>query len=630
MNAMDDHSTTVVPFCGGALERAAAERLYDYAQNETARRALGGQRERYRQRLGEEFAALARWRLEPGVLLELAWVVRDLRNRGVVFGLGYGAQCGSLLLHLLGLHGVDPLEHDLPFVGFGQELRARRLHLRVSSRAEQAELAAGLRRFGRIPASGEIDQRALYIVVGREPAAAASAEMVRLRAQLDDRGGRATEIDPCAYVGGEADQTTLRALAAGATEGLFLVDEPQLREALKAAQPETLAAVAQLIAVCRDGAPRGLATHYLERRQQRSRAATEAPHPLLTEILESTHGLWLFTEQVVAAVARLTEGTWGDAVLACDGLREERYSREEGEWSQAVAAAIARVQALPSSRGLYLVRLLRQALAQTVERGAILPEVLEAYRQAYFKTRYPAIFYAARSNLLLTQLAPQGGVRYGDERPQARACAQRQALIGLCRRLRQQGVTLLPPDVNRSEWGFSVIDRRTVLFGLGAIAAIDRTLARRIVRARRNGGGYRSLMDLIARAYGGEVDRRWIEPLIFAGALDGVARSRSALLAELEQIAAVRPRSGWRATSGSAHAASGPPKVRLDVGPFALDPHWDAAADVARLPGGEAPDAVARPGWIFQRELDVLGCVPSCDYFPDAAAEGPVRLRAVT
>ncbi len=589
---MHDETATTIRFSGGALERAAWDRLWDTVDGEIARRALGARRERYRRRVEAEESALARLGLEPGVLLELSWLVRDLRGRGIAFGPGYGPQSGSLLFHLLGLNGVDPVDHGLPFLGFGRELEARRLHLRVPSRIEQAETVAALRHFGGRN-HGIDDARVVEVVVAVEPALAFTRDLERMARAVND--GRS--CDPLTWAYPWDDPETLRLISRGEMEGVHQFGDPPVRELLRQAAPRTLDEAVQVVTACREGGPPGFTRRYME-----ARAGTDRPplpHPWLEEVLGPTAHLWLFREQPVAALRQLLGCSWERALEWVQRLGLEGSEAGEGALSRQLGEAIANHVGVPRARGLFLVRILRQAAATTVDRASLLADATESYRQAFYKTHYPAVFQAARMNQVLAGVDPRSGLRYtAAQGGGATVCPMREEVVRLCDEALRDGLTVLPPDINRSEWGFTALDAETILFGLGAVAHIDRRWAGRMVQ-RRRGDPYRSFMDFCLRVFRGELDERIIEPLIFAGALDSLDRRRDRLRDTLTE-AQVVPGLHRRYTVDKAPGPAG----TVCQGP----------------PEGE--------GYDFQRELDVLGCVPSRLYFPEAAPSGR-RLRPV-
>ena len=584
---MDDDATVLVPFYGGAPERAAWDRLRAAAEEAGARRAVGAQRERYRRRCEQELAALARLGIEPAVLLELSAIVHDLAARGVAFGPGYGPQCGSWLLCALGLTGVDPLEHGLPFLGLGRELETRRLHLQVASRSEQAELAAAIRRHGGRHTGAVAAQPELEVVIGRDPALGLTREMARMARDLD--GGR--EWGPGRGACPWEDAQALRLMARGETEGVSVLDAGEVPAHLRRAAPRSLEEVVQVVAAAREGAPQGFLERYIRARTGAERP--EPPHPDLEPIVEPTAGIWLYREQIVEAVARLAGCGQEAAERAVQQLAEESAHAHEGQHSRELAGRIARTCAVPEARGLYLVRALRRALARAVDRAALLPGVIEAYRQAYYKAHYPAAFQAARLNAALARIAPEEGARYvGGSQGGVAPSPAREALVAVCREAVRGGITVLPPSVNRSLWRFRAQDRWTLRFGLGAIATIDRTTAERIVNYRRC-GTYRSVADLLERGLGGIPDARRLEALVFAGALDDLGGDRWRIWQQLQRVL-------------------DPDLMRQKTAELGVTP---VDTGVERLWQGGIPG----PGWCFQRELDVLACVPSRQYFPEPA-----------
>lgn len=587
-------ASTVIRFWGGAIERAAWDRLWDSVDGAIARRALGSRRARYRRRAEAEMAALARLGLEPAVLLELSWVVYDLRRRGVGFGPGDGPQTGSLILHLLGLTGVDPLDHDLPFLGFGHELESRRLHLRVPTRVEQAEVASALRNVGGVTRR-LADPRALELVIASEPHLAFNRELERMARDVE--GGRA--CDPATWAYPWDDPETLRLIARGETEGVLGFGEDPVREALRTAAPRSLEEAVHILAVARDGAPEGALAEYLAARSGQARPPL--PHPRLEEVLRPTAHLYLFREQRVDALARLLECSWEHAIELLRNLERGRDEQNgTGDLMEQIGGRIAQTVSVPHARGVYLLRQIRDAGARVVDRASLLARATEAYRQAFYKVHYPAVFHAARMNIVLTRTTPESGLRFGHAGPVA-PCPHRSELIALAQEAVRDGLTVLPPDINRSAWSFSAANSHTVLFGLGAIARTDRALADRVVRRRRN-EAYASLMDFCLRVFGGELSAERVEPLIHAGAFDGLRRDRQALLDELHQATGQAARPGRAAQQVTAPSAQTP------------------------LTG---PEAVCAEGLAFQRELDVLGCVPSRQYFPLDTPD-PQRLRPVT
>jgi DNA polymerase-3 subunit alpha len=145
-----------------------------------------------------------------------------------------------------------------------------------------------------------------------------------------------------------------------------------------------------------------------------------------------------------------------------------------------------------------------------------------AYQTAYLKSHFPAEFMAAA---LTSELADSARIV---------------TLIEECRRMRLE---ILPPDVNRSTWRFTLEDGR-IRFGLGAVRNVGQASVEAIVTARAGEGAFRDLFDLAMRVDARALNRRVLESLIAAGACDGLGPERGAMHAGagrvLEQAAALQ------------------------------------------------------------------------------------------
>lgn len=137
-----------------------------------------------------------------------------------------------------------------------------------------------------------------------------------------------------------------------------------------------------------------------------------------------------------------------------------------------------------------------------------------AYQTAYLKYHYPVEFMAALMTSVIDN--PRKVAEY----------------IYSCR---QMGISILPPDINRGESGFSV-DGKSIRYGLSAIKSVGKPVIEAIVAERKAGGEFRSLRDLIERLSGKEVNKRTIESFIKSGALDSLGGTRKQFMLVYVQI----------------------------------------------------------------------------------------------
>jgi DNA polymerase-3 subunit alpha len=138
-----------------------------------------------------------------------------------------------------------------------------------------------------------------------------------------------------------------------------------------------------------------------------------------------------------------------------------------------------------------------------------------AYQTAWLKCYYPVEFMAA----LLTSIM-------GNSKKVAQ-------YIECCRRM---GIEVLPPDINESGAAFAVVEGR-IRFGLAAVKNVGLNAVKAIIEARRREGKFKSLSDFCSRVDMSQVNKRALESLIKAGAMDSLKGHRAQYMAVYERIA---------------------------------------------------------------------------------------------
>jgi DNA polymerase-3 subunit alpha len=138
-----------------------------------------------------------------------------------------------------------------------------------------------------------------------------------------------------------------------------------------------------------------------------------------------------------------------------------------------------------------------------------------AYQTAWLKAHYPAEFMAATLSSDMDNTDKV--VNFLEE---ARAC----------------GLKVLLPDVNASDYLFVALDAKTVRYGLGAVKGVGHGACEAIVEARRAGGPFRDLLDFCQRVDSTKLNKRVLEALINAGALDALGANRASLFLQLPEV----------------------------------------------------------------------------------------------
>ena len=301
------------------------------------------------------------------------------------------------------------------------------------------------------------------------------------------------------------DPATYELIRSGATTGVFQLESRGMRELVRGLKPSRFEDVAALVALFRPGPLKsGMVEDFIERKE--GRAAVSYPHPETEPILRSTHGVILYQEQVMQIARDLAGYSLGGA----DVLRKAMGKKLPEEMARERAAFVAGA----TRRGVdphvanSLFDLMEHFAEYGFNRAHSVAYALISYQTAWLKRHHPAAFMASA----LT--ADMGNT---------------DRLVALVEECRALGITVRPPDVNTCAWGFAADGADRILFGLGAIRGVGRSAAEGIVEVREEGGRFADLFDFCRRVDPRRANRRVLEALIHAGALDRLGPGRRAM-----------------------------------------------------------------------------------------------------
>jgi DNA polymerase-3 subunit alpha len=307
------------------------------------------------------------------------------------------------------------------------------------------------------------------------------------------------------------DRPTYELVARAETTGIFQLESGGMRDALRKLKPDCFEDIVAMNALYRPG-PMDNIPRYINVKH-----GTEDPsylHPMLEPILEETNGVIIFQEQVMEIAKQLAGYTLGGADL----LRRAMGKKIKAEMDDQRGTFIAGAMAHGIEEGLAVT--IFEAVAKFASYGFVKSHAtayaLLAYHTAYLKANHAVEFYAAA---MTTEMASQEKV-----------AAFRQEMS-------VRGLALLPPDVSRSEVRFAVEDTAegpAVRHALAAIKGVGAQAMELLVAERRRGGPFADLFDLVARVGPKVLNRRLLEALVKAGALDVLDGNRRRLLEGLE------------------------------------------------------------------------------------------------
>src|SRR5437762_415515 len=313
----------------------------------------------------------------------------------------------------------------------------------------------------------------------------------------------------------------------GETIGLFQMESGGMTSTAKQFDVRKIDDIIALIALYRPG-PMDLIGDYIKRKRGLMKIRYE--HPLLQEICAETYGVMIYQEQVMAAASRLAGYSLaqGDLLRRAMGKKDkEKMAKERKNFID----GCARTNKIPEKKANAIFDLLEKFAGYGFNKSHSAAYGLISYHTAYLKAHYPVEFM---SGLLSNEINNTEKIS---------------VLVGECKRM---GISILPPDVNRSGLKFVPeavaavagsgeieVDYGTaaaaIRFGLAAIKNVGEGAMELAIRERERDGDFRSLEDFCSRLDSRIANRKMLESLIKGGAFDFLGRDRAELFARIEE-----------------------------------------------------------------------------------------------
>ena len=307
------------------------------------------------------------------------------------------------------------------------------------------------------------------------------------------------------------DEAVSRMLCAGDTQGVFQLESAGMTRLVERLAPKTMRDLVPLVALYRPGPlDAGMADKFIEGRKRHH--AVESIHPLLDGILADTYGVVLYQEQVMNTARILADFTLGEADIMRRAMGKKKAKDLIAMENRFVEGA-QKKHSIPPEKSKEIFDLLLKFAGYGFNKSHSVAYGMVAYQTAYLKAHWPAEYFAA---LLTSIMGDTDKVSW---------------YITVCK---DRGIPMLPPDVNASQEGFSV-EKGAVRFGLVGIKSVGEGAVREIVRARKEGGPFRDILDFCKRVNYRTLNRRLLENLIKCGAMDSLGAYRSQLLAVYEK-----------------------------------------------------------------------------------------------
>ena len=400
------------------------------------------------------------------------------------------------------------------------------------------------------------------------------------------------------------DEAVFEMIRLGGNAGVFQFESNLADDKLRAMRCDRFEDLVVTNALIRPGPlDSGMTDEYIRRKVGESRITY--PHPKLESVLETTFGIIVYQEQVMRVAVALAEFTIAEADILrkAMGKKDDALIKAQLDEFKTRAVACGVEKQVAEDLATQIATFGRYGF----NRAHAVAYSLISYQTAWLKAHYPVQFMAA----LLTSLVDNTDavVRY----------------IGVSRELPRyvkslrRPVSVLPPSVNESEWGFAATAEEEIRFGLGAVRGVGKGTVAAIVAARA-GEPFTSLFDFLDRVDTTAVTKKACEALIAAGALDEFGNRRQLMQGLEPAFADVQARQNDEARGqGSLFGGeSAPPRPRL---PLPAIPDWE---DLERLRREKEALGFFISGHPLDRYSEVAGALGTvgCDGLAEHRGEG--------
>ncbi|CRZ43319.1 DNA polymerase III subunit alpha [Vibrio cholerae] len=311
------------------------------------------------------------------------------------------------------------------------------------------------------------------------------------------------------------DARSFRNLQDAKTTAVFQLESRGMKELIKRLQPDCFEDIIALVALFRPGPLQsGMVDNFIDRKH--GREAISYPdekwqHESLKEILEPTYGIILYQEQVMQIAQVLSGYTLGGADMLRRAMGKKKP--EEMAKQRAVFQEGAEKNGVDGELAMKIFDLVEKFAGYGFNKSHSAAYALVSYQTLWLKTHYPAEFMAAVMTADMDNT---------------------EKVVGLVDECKNMGLTVLPPDINSGLYRFNVDDNGAIVYGIGAIKGVGEGPIEAILEARNKGGYFKDLFDFCARIDLKKVNKRVIEKLILAGALDRLGPHRAAMMASVD------------------------------------------------------------------------------------------------
>jgi DNA polymerase-3 subunit alpha len=307
------------------------------------------------------------------------------------------------------------------------------------------------------------------------------------------------------------DPEVFRLFCEGRTSGIFQFESRGMTDLLRRARPSKFEDLAAFNALYRPGALSvGMVEEYIQRKLGKRKVKYILPE---TEaILAETYGVIVYQEQVMLIAVAVSGFSMAEADVLRKAMGKKKIEVMAEQKEKFIAGAAKRGVARDKAKELW--EYIEPFAGYGFNKSHSVAYAMLAYKTAFLKAHYPFAFMAAMLN---SELSSSDSIA---------------KYVAECRNM---GIAVLPPDINESDWAFTVVGN-AIRFGLGGVKGVGEGAIEEVLAARRRLGRFRSLAHLACELDSRHVNRKVFESLVKAGAFDGLGVHRAALWASLDRL----------------------------------------------------------------------------------------------
>jgi DNA polymerase-3 subunit alpha len=305
------------------------------------------------------------------------------------------------------------------------------------------------------------------------------------------------------------DEATYRLLSQGDTAGVFQLESAGMRDILQKLRPSTFEDIIAVVALYRPGPMEQIPAFIMSKHRPHT---VHYLHPDLEPILKETYGVMVYQEQIMQVAAHLAGFSLGEADLLRRAIGKKKLEILNEQRAKFVRGCLNNGHSSGLANELY--DLIVKFASYGFNKSHAAAYAMVAYQSAYLKANFPTQFMAA----LLTSVIGNS-----------------EKVAGYIAECKRAGLSILPPDINRSLANFSIENEKCIRFGLAAIKNVGQSAICSALTTRQQKGDFASLRDFCSRVDLRTCNKKVLESLIKSGAFDCFDTSRNRLLAVLDE-----------------------------------------------------------------------------------------------